>query len=117
MGIETAIRVMRDNVVKLTSRVAETKRQAVRNPPEMGFEERGGPFIRTITQTVRSNTTKPLKLSYSGDGEPHLFLDSFKSYTCFGHDPQSAEQRYIANKSGGLLRECHLANEESFVCA
>ncbi|KAL6211359.1 hypothetical protein ACLB2K_016586 [Fragaria x ananassa] len=37
--------------------------------------------MRAITQSVRSNTAKLLKLSYNGDHDPHLFLDCFKSHT------------------------------------
>ena len=32
-------------------------------------------------QTLRSHAAKPLKLSYGGEGDPHLFLDSFEFHT------------------------------------
>lgn len=48
-GVEAALMAMRDSVVNLTTRVSETERQAAHNLPGIGFEERGGPFTRTIT--------------------------------------------------------------------
>ncbi|XP_004306247.1 PREDICTED: uncharacterized protein LOC101311121 [Fragaria vesca subsp. vesca] len=80
-GVKAALMAMRDSVVNLTTRVNETERRAAHNLPGMGFEERGGPFTKIITQTLRSHAAKPLKLSYGGEGDPHLFLDSFKSHT------------------------------------
>lgn len=79
--IERVLRTMQDSVESLTVRVEDSKRYRTHNPGCLSFKEKGGSFIRTITQTVRSNTTKPLKLSYSGDCDPHLFFDSFKSHT------------------------------------
>ena len=76
-GVEAALMAMRDSVTSLTTRLDEAERRAAHNPPGMGFEERGGPFTTAITQTLRSRAAKPLKLNYGGEGDPHLFLDSF----------------------------------------
>ncbi|KAL6185347.1 hypothetical protein ACLB2K_041481 [Fragaria x ananassa] len=68
-GVEAALMAMRDSVMSLTTRIDEAERRAAHNPPGVGFEERGGPFTKTITQTLRSRAAKPLKLNYRGGGK------------------------------------------------
>ncbi|XP_004297857.1 PREDICTED: uncharacterized protein LOC101306229 [Fragaria vesca subsp. vesca] len=78
--MEETLRAIRDSVVSLADRISDAERRGTRNPTRASFEERHGPFTRAITRSVRPNTAKPLKLSYNGDRDPYLFLDSFKSH-------------------------------------
>lgn len=103
-GVKVAIRAIRDFVVILTMRVAEEEKLVAHNIPKMGFEESRGQFTRAINQTVRSNTTKPLTLSYNGDGDPHLFLDSLKSYTNARHLLQHVSRDTIKRSIELVLR-------------
>ncbi|KAL6189621.1 hypothetical protein ACLB2K_041007 [Fragaria x ananassa] len=80
-SVESLLRAISENVRWLTMRVEDSERKVAHNPPGTGFEERTGPFTRQMATTVRLGTTKPLKLSYSGEYCPYLFLDSFKLQT------------------------------------
>ena len=79
--MEETLKAIRDSVACLADRISDTERRGMRNPTRVSFEERGGPFTREVTRSVRPGAAKPLKLSYNGDRDPHLFLDSFKSHT------------------------------------
>nr|XP_011462163.1 PREDICTED: uncharacterized protein LOC105350872 [Fragaria vesca subsp. vesca] len=73
--MEETLRAIRDSVASLADRISNAERRGTRNPTRTSFEEKGGPFTRAITRSVRPNTAKPLKLSYNRDRDPDLFLD------------------------------------------
>nr|XP_004297909.2 PREDICTED: uncharacterized protein LOC101304378 [Fragaria vesca subsp. vesca] len=78
--MEETLRAIRDSVASLADRISNAERRGAHNPTRASFEERRGPFTRAIIRSVRPSAAKPLKLSYNGDRDPHLFLDSFKSH-------------------------------------
>ncbi|XP_024178636.1 uncharacterized protein LOC112184612 [Rosa chinensis] len=45
------------------------------------YEDRQGPFTQQVRGAIRANTSKPLKINYTGVGDPYQHLQAFRSQT------------------------------------
>ncbi|XP_040361887.1 uncharacterized protein LOC121049263 [Rosa chinensis] len=45
------------------------------------YEDRPGPFTQQVRGAIRANTSKPLKIDYTGVGDPYQHLQAFRSQT------------------------------------
>ncbi|XP_062005713.1 uncharacterized protein LOC133722871 [Rosa rugosa] len=49
--------------------------------PLTTYEDRPGPFTQQVRGVIRSNISKPLKIDYTGTGDPYQHLQAFRSLT------------------------------------
>ncbi|XP_004298152.1 PREDICTED: uncharacterized protein LOC101300818 [Fragaria vesca subsp. vesca] len=75
--MEETLRAIRDSVASLADRISDAERRG--RVTQLARVSKKGGTVHKSDHPVRP--AKPMKLSYNGDRDPHLFLDSFKSHT------------------------------------